>query len=792
VVLLRLVLVAAVAALVPSQATRRATVVSADVLVVAGRVVADGTGDPIPNARVTLSPESSNTPVVLTDAAGSFHFTTSSGRFNLVVSKTGYARADARPVVAGQLTDVRLKKGAVIVGRVVDEHGDPVVGVQVAALKKSGASGKPTTVTTIDTDDRGEYRLAGLSDGDVVLGVTTLAAVGPALNPSGNRADPKTTYYPGTLAVDEAEALHLQSGSERIVADMVIPGDRLAGMPAALFENRFRPRPESPRQLLLSPQSPAPRPTGAVRGRVMNVDGAPISLARVYLFGSSNADSKMATTDQDGRFEVAGVVAGTLLVSVFKTGYAQVESGEALEPFAMGRAVTSPAPNDIQFGRRVELAADENRSVELQMARRGTLSGTVTDEYGDHIQGVGVEVLRVQYEGGRRRLVSAGAASLTDDLGRYRLHGLAPGRYIVSATVGQVASADIPGYSRSYFPGTSNAGDARYVSVGLAQDIGFVDFSLSRAPTVRVAGTVLGPSGEPAAPGALTLVPSQWSSSVTSVAVGARIAGDGTFVFPNVPPGQYVIQAYRGPSNPHTEGEFGAVSVTVGSAEVSGVVVRTSTGSSVTGRFSFNGNQRATAKPSDFELTAIPTDLDLSPPGHPASARIRDDWTFEMSGLNGPRRLQLVRTAPGLAVEKILVNGADETDRPIPFGARAQSLANVEVVLTDRVSVLSGRVVDDRARPVVGASVIVCSADRQLWYASSRYLRHSQTGQDGGFSVTGLPAGSYYATAVARIPTDGEGAWQDRQFLESLLPGASAITIADGQEAALTLRLSSR
>jgi hypothetical protein len=109
---------------------------------------------------------------------------------------------------------------------------------------------------------------------------------------------------------------------------------------------------------------------------------------------------------------------------------------------------------------------------------------------------------------------------------------------------------------------------------------------------------------------------------VTSVAVGARIAPDGTFVFPNVPQGQCVIQAYRGRSNAHTEGEFGAASVTVGSADVDGVVLRTSAGSSVTGRFSFDVvNSRTTAKPSDFALTAIPTDLDLSPANNPASAR---------------------------------------------------------------------------------------------------------------------------------------------------------------------------
>ena len=295
-VVLRLVLVVAVAALAPPQAPRPGPTAGADVLLVNGRVVADGTGNPIRNARVTLVPESSDTPVVLTDAAGNFHFTAPPGRFNVVVSKTGYARADAPPVVAGQLIEVRLKKGAAIVGRVVDEHGDPVVGVQVAALKQSGAGSKPTTVATISTDDRGEYRLAGLADGAVAVGVTTSAAVGSSPNPSGNRADPRTTYYPGTLVLDEAQVLRLQPGDERGVADIVVPEDRLAGMPAALFENRFRRRPQSPRPILPGVQSAPPRSTGSVRGRVMNVDGAPISLARVYLFASTNADSRMTTT----------------------------------------------------------------------------------------------------------------------------------------------------------------------------------------------------------------------------------------------------------------------------------------------------------------------------------------------------------------------------------------------------------------------------------------------------------------------------------------------------------------
>jgi hypothetical protein len=191
-------------------------------------------------------------------------------------------------------------------------------------------------------------------------------------------------------------------------------------------------------------------------------------------------------------------------------------------------------------------------------------------------------------------------------------------------------------------------------------------------------------------------------------------------------------------------------------------------------------------------LAAIPVDFDLSPPSYPASAEIHDDWTFEMSGLNGPRRLELVRTGRGFALEAIRVNGADVTDTAISLGTRAQSLANVEVVLSDRATGVSGTVVDDRGRPAGGARVIVFSTDRQQWYPASRYLRHSSASPEGAFTVTGLPSGSYFASAVTAVPTGTEDAWEDPQFLESLIPGASTVGVAGRQQAVLTVRLRAR
>jgi len=782
--ILRLLFTGAVA--VSAQAPAPAPSAPAGGLVVVGRVVAASTGEPIRNARVTLSPASKNTPVVLTDEDGTFRFAAPTARYRVVASKTGYARAEAPPPAAGEPVEVRLKRGAAIAGRILDEHGEPVVDVKVSALTRASVGNDPMIVASVETDDRGGYRFAGLPEGAFAIAVTTFGAVGA--RPTARIPQPTTTYYPSAVRIEDAESLSLRPGDERQAADIVVPGDRLAGTPAGLFNNRFLPRPP-PVPVQLGLVKPVARPTGSIHGRVVDIDGTPISLVQVYLFTGSNTDSRMVTTDDSGRFSVDSIVAGPLLVSAVKSGYAQVESRRTLRLFQIGRAVTSPSPNDVQYGRRLELGSDESRSVDLQMAHWSTLSGRVTDENGDPLEAVEVNVLQVRYEAGRRWLMSAGTPRLTDDRGAYRLHGLSPGRYIVAAAVGQVSSDNLPGYDRTYFPGTANSGEAQYVSVGLAQDVGFVDFSMARARTLHISGVVLGSNGEPSMPGGLKLLPSQSSSSATNIAVGAQLAADGTFVFPNVALGQYVIQASRGRPNAHAEGEFGSSSVRLDTDDVTGVVVRMSPGSSIAGRFRFDvANGAVAQKPAEFELLAIPTDLDLSP-NIPASADIHGNWTFDMHGLNGPRRLGLVRTPPGLALKEIRLNGVDLTDKPIPFGTHAQSLSNVDVVLTDRVGEVNGRVVDDRGRPLAGAAVIIFSTDRQHWYQDSRHMRRAAAGQDGAFTVVGLPPGSYYAS-TATLAEAGEDTWQDPEFLESLVPGAITVTVVEGLKT--TLALSSR
>jgi hypothetical protein len=59
-----------------------------------------------------------------------------------------------------------------------------------------------------------------------------------------------------------------------------------------------------------------------------------------------------------------------------------------------------------------------------------------------------------------------------------------------------------------------------------------------------------------------------------------------------------------------------------------------------------------------------------------------------------------------MGVKVVILNGVDVTDMPLTFGTKDQSITDLEVVLTNRVSELSGAVTDDRGQSVADCSVI--------------------------------------------------------------------------------------
>ena len=143
-----------------------------------------------------------------------------------------------------------------------------------------------------------------------------------------------------------------------------------------------------------------------------------------------------------------------------------------------------------------------------------------------------------------------------------------------------------------------------------------------------------------------------------------------------------------------------------------------------------------------------------------------------------------VGTPAGWMVKAIRLDGYELEDGPVDLAAGRREL---DVVLTDRVSGVSGDVLDRLGRLLPNYSVVVFPADPARWHFSSRTIREERTDSDGRFRIDGLPPGNYRAVAV---PALGYGTVQDSAVLERLHGVSQAIRISEGQHLATSIRAS--
>jgi protocatechuate 3,4-dioxygenase beta subunit len=747
-----------------------------------GRVVDDETGVGLPNARVGQMFGTADAPPIaaLTDVEGRFAFTLPGGLSRISAIKTGYARGEVAISSSGQSIGIRLKRGAAISGRVLDQFGEPVADARVSLETSSNGSSDRRTAMSTTTDDLGEYRLGGVPEG-VFLPVVETIGIPPAYR-IGNQvaygANPAVrTYYPRAASPDEAQAVPVQAGEERQGIDFLLTAEQITNQPYAVSDLLSR---------LPGDFDDPPSGAGLIRGRITSVDGVGLSQARVMLEPPSGPSGRMLrpivlSTLPDGRFEFSNLAQGRYRVRASKSGFLP--------------ATTTVVVSETPKGTTSDLSAQPTRdAVDIHLTRFGTMTGRILDEYGFPLMGARVQALHLVHERGRRKLVAVNLPGrTTDDRGAYRLYGLQPGQYVVGAFIGDVSSDDVPGYARTYFPGIEDASNAQFVAVGPGQDVVGLDFPMARVRTARISGRVINWQGEPAG-GSLILMPSWRASTVPAEPTGARIQlQDQRFEFRNVPPGDYVIQAGGGKSNRWTESEFAAMPVSVNGVDVSDLIVQKVPGSIVAGSISFNTLERAKLPaPGAISITAVPVDPDQSPSNGWAEANIFSNWQFQMGGLSGPRRLIATRLPAGWTLEQIRVGGIDVTDRPLSFGRADPPLTDVEIILSDRISQLSGTVTDDGNRPVRGAHVIVFAADRDRWFSGSRFLREAIADEQGAYAVSGLPFGSYYVTTLAQPLPEGADAWQDPEFLTTQMSRATSLTISEGQRVTRAIRVSSR
>ena len=340
---------------------------------IVGQVVDAETGAPVAEAIVRLTlPKYSEDPTtpkgrVMADGEGRFFFTDlHPGEYFLNAMKDGYspgihgqrrARGQSQLLSLAEgerLTDVTIRvwKHGVIAGTVLDEAGEPVVGVAVRALIKDVFAGRtrygnmevsPELVPTATTDDRGMFRLSQLMPGTYVVlvpstqttvpaaflerpdgtlrnelffaGVPEVALLGqprtqqvgdfalmtsnrvlipPPLSPAGRMAVYPTTYFPAAATAGAATQIALAAGEER--SDLTIA---LRPVPAVRISGR-----------LVAPDGSAPPPT------TIRLTSAAMNdvITRGLITGPDHVGFEAVTgmTDSSGRFSPAWRAVGRL------------------------------------------------------------------------------------------------------------------------------------------------------------------------------------------------------------------------------------------------------------------------------------------------------------------------------------------------------------------------------------------------------------------------------------------------------------------------------------------------
>jgi hypothetical protein len=513
----------------------------------------------------------------------------------------------------------------------------------------------------------------------------------------------------------------------------------------------------------------------------------------------------LTSTDPQGRYSFSGVSRGSYLVEAGSTGFVTRQYGQRPDA-RTGNAV------DLEDGEVVE-------RIDILLPRAPAITGTVVDEHGEPVEGASVSALRILPVDGRLTAApSSPRPRRTDDRGEYRVFGLAPGSYLVTASIDALVAAPDGGPPRGYvpmfFPGTPDPTHAGHVTVVPGADRDGVAVVLSRTPGARIAGTALDRMGRPFK-GTVALSVSERSGVIRLQPRTTEPGPGGTFAFDNVPPGDYVVQAFELSGNAR---QFGMQYMTVADAEPAPIVVRTSPGPTIEFRVRLEGE--SDDQPVPPAALPFPVDLDYSPlvgVGPSTSGMFPETigvGRFKVTAATGPRRFVLesaleiadwyavrqrdpelnlrrdvfAAVSESWYIKSARVNGADALDAPFDFGLADTVYRDVEIVVSPAGAAIEGRATDALDKPVADYAVVVFSVYSDYWFRNSRHLKFAPSAPDGRFLITGLPPGDYYVAAVDTLEGTAEGGeWQDRAILTQLVTRAQQITLSERERRTLAL-----
>lgn len=473
-------------------------------------VLADPYGEPVVGARARLfpAPDEANRLVVqlldgervaryeaVTGAQGRFTVTeVAAGAYDLWIEAPGLApvRRMGVEVPGGELQRLgRLvaDPAVAVEGRVVDAEGEPVEGARVSVDPFSPYR-----------DFRGSRSVYVFSPG------------GPAGQVRGGVSDDEGWFRLDGLAAGEPVDLNVEHERH--------PDRKLSGV-------------EPPVDGLEIELEAGVR----VRGRVLGPFGEPVPRAMIRISGDQNRTGSAAgpsysfghsaITDEDGRFDEAGLRPGVFRVEASSGEMSPATAG----PFTVGEG-------------------EEIGPLELVLGEPVVLEGTVYGADGQPVPGVAVTTRRTVQT--RNGAITARHGARTDATGRYRIPGLPPGEHSVRVEQG-TARAE--------------------ATVEMTERSQRLDLQLEEHRALT--GRVVRSDGTPAVEPRIGVHPPEDGDEAHAVTL--RGEEDGSFAWSDPPPGTYRLVATAGD-------ERGTREIAVGGEPPRDLLVQLQPGAEVRGR----------------------------------------------------------------------------------------------------------------------------------------------------------------------------------------------------------------
>ncbi len=529
--------------------------------------------------------------------------------------------------------------------------------------------------------------------------------------------------------------------------------------------------------------APAVRPEDKcqVEGTVVNaITGEPLKKAHLTLrpLGAPNGVPYGTLTDGGGHFLIDDLDPGRYTFSASRNGFVN-------QNYSPQGGTNRSTPLTLGAGQKL-------KEIVFKLTPQGVISGRILDEDGEALANVAVQCMVYRYLNGRRQLMGQGGTS-SNDLGEFRLHGLPPGKYIISATyqsrdsfpmipermVGgpQAVQAAEEGYATTYYPTSTNPDSASVVEITPGAQMSGINITLARTRTVRIKGHL----NSGAAPGArrntaIMLMPRD-NSGYGGPRGFSRITDEkGNFEMRGVPPGSYTLRADSRDDNRLYSARL---PLQVGDANVEGLELDLQPATEVEGQVVIEENGNLNGARLNVALRPKMAGAMMG-----AGALVKDDQTFKLTNVSPDAfDISVFGLPEGFYLKSVRLGEQDVTESGVDF-SQGGAAGKITLVINPNGGQIDGAVQNAKGDAAIGATVtLIPDADHR---AISWLYKTANTDQNGRFTMKGMRPGEYKVYAWEDIEP---GAWQDPDFVKPHESAGEAVSVKESSHATVQLKL---